>query len=215
MVQVFLWIAIVLAALIVIYAPQAVVWRWASQRWQLPCPTALSWMVDGPLVDKLSGTERTLDRLGLRSGMTVVEIGPGPGRLLLPAARRVLPEGRAIGVELQQGMIDKLEKKLARNDPGNIELIHADATKPVLPTETADVVYLCTVLGEIPDRRAALKNCYSALRPGGRLSITEILGDPHYQTVAKVRELAFDAGFEFEDITANWWMYTANFRRRR
>ena len=30
-----------------------------------------------------------------------------------------------------------------------------------------------------------------------------------------VRELAFDAGFEFEDITSNWWRYTANFRRRR
>ena len=46
--------------------------------------------------------------------MTVVEIGPGPGRLLVPAARRVLPGGKAIGVELQQGMLDKLRRKLGR-----------------------------------------------------------------------------------------------------
>ena len=213
--QILYWTVLVVVALVVFFTVQAIVWRWASQRWQLPCPTALAWMVDGPLVDKFSGTLQTIDRLGLQPGMTVVEIGPGPGRLLLPAARRVLPEGRAIGVELQQGMIDKLRKKLERDSSPNVELIHADATQPVLPAESADVVYLCTVLGEIPDRRTALKNCYKALRPGGRLSVTEIIGDPHYQTVAKVRELAFDTGFEFEDITSNWLRYTANFRRRR
>jgi ubiquinone/menaquinone biosynthesis C-methylase UbiE len=145
--------------------------------------------------------------------MTVVEIGPGPGRLLVPAARRVLPGGKAIGVELQQGMLDKLRRKLAVNDPGNVELIHGDATQRLLPPESVDVVYLCTVLGEIPDRRAALQNCFDALRPGGRLSITEIIMDPHYQTVAKVRALATELGFEFEDMSSNWRMYTANFRR--
>ena len=131
------WTSIVLVAIVAICVVQAVVWRWASQRWQLPCPTALSWMVDGPLVDKVSGTAATVDRLGLRPGMTVVEIGPGPGRLLLPAARRVLPDGRAIGVELQQGMIDKLRRKLESDISPNVELIHADATKPVLPPESA------------------------------------------------------------------------------
>ena len=151
--------------------------------------------------------------MGLRPGMTVVEIGPGPGRLLVPAARRVLPGGKAIGVELQQGMLDKLRRKLAGDDPGNVELIHGDATQTVLPPASADVVYLCTVLGEIPDRRTALANCFDALRPGGRLSITEIILDPHYQTVAKVRALAAELGFEFEDISSNWRMYTANFRR--
>ena len=69
------------------------------------------------------------------------------------------------------------------------------------------------MLGEIPDRCAALRNCFDALRPGGRLSITEIILDPHYQTVAKVRALAGELGFEFEDISSTWRMYTANFRR--
>jgi SAM-dependent methyltransferase len=153
-------------------------WRYASRRWSLPCPTILSWAVDGRLVDSIAGTTATLDRMGLAPGMTVVEIGPGPGRLLLPAARRALPGGRAIGVELQQGMLDKLRRTMAQNDPGNVELIHADATQKVLPDDCADVVYLCTVLGEIPDRTAALANCFAALKRGGRLSITEILLDP-------------------------------------
>jgi ubiquinone/menaquinone biosynthesis C-methylase UbiE len=145
--------------------------------------------------------------------MTVVEMGPGPGRLLLPAARRVLPSGRAIGIELQEGMIKKLRAKLSRDDPGNVNVIHASATEKVLPDGQADVVYLCTVLGEIPDRRAALVNCLAALRPGGRLSIPEIIGDPHYQRVNTVRELAASVGFEFEDLSNTWRMYTANFRK--
>lgn len=206
-------IAWILVAVVAAFLVLHFAWRWASRRWTLPCPTLLSWAVDGPWVDKIAGTSATVDRLGLRPGMTVVEIGPGPGRLLLPAARRVLPGGKAIGVELQQGMIDKLRRKLTRDDPGNIELIRADATQAVLAPQSADVVYLCTVLGEIPDRKRALKNCFDALRPGGRLSITEIIMDPHYQTVRKVRDLAEEVGFEFEDMTSTWRMYTANFRR--
>jgi SAM-dependent methyltransferase len=201
------------AALVALFLLAHFGWRYASRRWSLPCPTIFAGAVDGRMVDKLSATDATLDRMGLRPGMTVVEIGPGPGRLLVPAARRVLPGGKAIGVELQQGMLDKLRRKLAANDPGNVELIHGDATHALLPRESADVVYLCTVLGEIPDRRAALRNCFDALRPGGRLSITEIILDPHYQTVAKVRALAGELGFEFEDISSTWRMYTANFRR--
>jgi SAM-dependent methyltransferase len=204
----FFWI---LAVVVILLVGQHFVWRYASRRWSLPCPTLLAWMVDGPVADMFSGTQTTLDRMGLRPGMIVVEIGPGPGRLLLPAARRVLPGGKAIGVELQQGMLDNLRRKLTRDDPGNVELIHADATRRVLPDAAADLVYLCTVLGEIPDRETALANCFGALRPGGRLSITEIVGDPHYQSRAKVRSLAEQVGFEPEEVSGNWRMFTANF----
>jgi ubiquinone/menaquinone biosynthesis C-methylase UbiE len=208
--QYALWTVGILAALFVVVQ---FVWRCASRRWSLPCPALLSWAVDGGLADAVAGTDITLQRMGLAPGMTVVEIGPGPGRLLLPAARRVLPNGKAIGVELQQGMLDKFRRKLERDDPGNVELIHADATQPVLPNESADLVFLCTVLGEIPDRAAALRNCYDALRPGGRLSITEIAGDPHYQSRAKIDALTKEVGFEPVDFNGNWWRYTANFRK--
>ena len=205
-----IWALVALAA---IFVAVSLGWRFASRRWSLPCPTLFAGGVDGRLADKVAGTQATLDRMGLRPGMTVVEIGPGPGRLLLPAAHRVLPGGKAIGVELQQGMLDKLRRKLAVNDPGNVELIHGDATQVLLPPQHADLVYLCTVLGEIPDRRTALKHCFDALRPGGRLSITEVIMDPHYQTIGKVRALTAELGFEFEDLKSNWRMYTANFRR--
>ena len=144
--------------------------------------------------------------------MTVVEIGPGPGRLLVPAARRVLPGGKAIGVEVQQGMLAvSLAASWPADDPGNIQLIHGDASQPLLPRKCGCGLSLHGAGRDSgPGAAHALA---STPCPGGRLSITEIVLDPHYQTVAKVRGLAAELGFEFEDITSNWRMYTANFRR--
>ena len=204
----------ILLALVAAFVAINIAWRWASRRWALPCPSIMSGAVDGTLADRFAGTEETLERLELQPGMTIVEIGPGPGRLLIPAARRILPGGRAIGVELQEKMLDKLRRKLAKDDPGNLVLIHADATKPVLPPASVDLIYLCTVLGEIPDRRRALENCFAALRPSGRLVIVEIIGDPHYQTRGRVRELAESVGFTFEKLTGNWRRSTSSFTKR-
>jgi len=74
-----------------------------------------------------------------------------------------------------------------------------------------DLVFLCTVLGEIPDRAAALAQCHRGLKPGGVLSITEVAGDPHYQFQSVARRLAETAGFEFQSINGGWWFYTATF----
>lgn len=78
----------------------------------------------------------------------------------------------------------------------NLEAVLGDVTQPHFPPRSFDVIYLCTVLGEIPDREAALKQCHEALKPGGRLSTTEIFPDPHYQSRTTVQRLANAAGFK-------------------
>lgn len=73
------------------------------------------------------------------------------------------------------------------------------------------MIFLCTVLGEIPDRRAVLRQCYQALKPDGVLAITEIFGDPHYQSRAVVRHLAGDSGFRLRETAGHWFFFTASF----
>lgn len=92
-------------------------------------------------------------------------------------------------------------------------VILGDAAQPHVPEATFDRAFLCTTLGEIPDRSAALARCYRALKPGGRLSITELIPDPHYQCRSTVRSLAEEAGFRLESIEGGWWFYTANFAK--
>jgi ubiquinone/menaquinone biosynthesis C-methylase UbiE len=138
-------------------------------------------------------------------------MGPGPGRLLIPAAQRILPGGEAVGIDIQAGMIERLKVRARNAGVTNLTAILGDATQPLVSEASFDVVFLCTVLGEIPDRAAALSQCYRALKPGGMLSITEMFGDPHYQSRATVKRLAEELGFRFRSIQGGWWFFTANF----
>lgn len=186
-------------------------WRGESRRHSMPCPTFFAGALESPLMDWLIGTQTTLDRIGLQPGQRVLEVGPGPGRLLIPAVQRVLPGGEVVGLDIQPGMIERLKARATRMGVSNLAAILGDATQPSVPPESFDVVYLCTVLGEIPDREAALRECYKALKPGGILSITEIFPDPHYQPRTTVRRLVEEAGFYLKEMFGPWYFFTANF----
>ena len=204
-------VAWVLIGLILFCVVVSLGWRWGSRRWSLPCPTLLAWSLENPAFQPMSGTQVTLDRMGLQSGQRVLEIGPGPGRLLIPAAQRVLPGGEAVGIELQPGMLERLKAGAARARVTNLTALLGDATEPHVPEASFDLVFLCTVLGEVPDRPAVLRQAFRALKSGGVLSITEKFGDPHYQTRSTVKRLAEEAGFRLQSIEGRWSFFTANF----
>ncbi len=201
-----LWIVLGISALFVAFN---LGWRWASRLWSLPCPSVTAGRFDNPLLRRLTRT--TLDRLEIRPGQRILEIGPGPGRLLIPVAQRVLPGGEAVGIDIQPGMIEQLKVRADRAGVTNLMAILGNATQPHVPEASFDLVFLCTALGEIPDRAAALGQCYRALKPGGVLSITEIIGDPHYQSRSVVQRLAAAAGFRLQSMQGSWWFYTASF----
>ncbi len=80
-----------------------------------------------------NGTRITLDRLGLRPGQKVLEIGPGPGRLLIPAAKQVQPEGEAVGIDIQPAMIERLKARANQAGITNLRAILGDASKAHVP----------------------------------------------------------------------------------
>ena len=188
-------------------------WRWASRIWSLPCPSLVGWALESPFYERVTGTGKTLERIGLLPGQRVLEIGPGPGRLLLPAARKVLPGGEVVGIDIQPGMIERLKERARAVGITNLTAILGDATQAIMPEASFDVVFLATTLGEIPDRAAVLSQCFRALKSGGVLSISEMLPDPHYQSKATVKRLAEAAGFQIRSIQGGPWLFTANFVR--
>jgi ubiquinone/menaquinone biosynthesis C-methylase UbiE len=198
-------------ALVAVLLALSLAWRWASRSWSLPCPALLAWSLENPILQRFNGTRVILDRLGLRPGHTVLEIGPGPGRLLIPAAKNVLPDGQAVGIDIQPAMIKRLERRAEQAGITNLKAILGDAAQPHVPEASFDIVFLCAALGEIPDRAAALEQCYRALKPGGNLSISEMFGDPHYQSRSVVERLAVGAGFRLQSVRGGWWLFTADF----
>jgi ubiquinone/menaquinone biosynthesis C-methylase UbiE len=204
----FMWIFLGLVAALVALG---VAWRLASRRWSLPCPALLAWSLENPIAQRFNGTKVILDRLGLRPGQTVLELGPGPGRLLIPAAKLVGPDGEAVGIEVQPAMAERLKRRANEAGVTNLKVIVGDATEPHVPEASFDLVFLCACLGEIPDRMAALRQSFRAIKPGGVLSVSEMFGDPHYQSRSVVQRLAEDVGFRLQSIRGGWWLFTADF----
>jgi len=180
------------------------VWRFGP----FPCPSWLVPLLENPYVDAVAGAERLLDRAGVGPGMQVLDAGCGPGRLTLPAARRVGPGGRVVAFDLQPAMLERLEGRLAEAGLHNVECIRGGLGEGALPEAAFDVAFLVTVLGEVPDKEAALRDIHHALRLGGRLCVTEVLPDPHYQTVRRVRALAQRVGFREERYLPGWLSFT-------
>ena len=117
----------------------------------------------------------------------MLEIGPGTGYYTLDMAEWVGPEGRVEIFDLQQEFLDHTMRRAAERGLENVVPTQGDAT--ALPYEDAsmDAVVLNAVLGEIPDPVAALREIRRVLKPGGRLVVGELFGDPHFTTQAALR----------------------------
>ncbi len=175
-----------------------------------PCPYALAWLVDNPIRRRYVG--RVLDRVGIRPGERVLELGSGPGAFTVEAARRTEPGGTLVAVDIQPKMIAAVERKVREAGLTNVETHVAGAYELPLDDESIDRAFLVTVLPEIPDRQRALAELRRVLKPGGVLSITEEFPDPDYPLARTTIRWAEEAGFELAERHGNWWIYTLNFR---
>jgi precorrin-6B methylase 2 len=191
----------------------SVIWRYAVRRKTLPCPPWLIPLLENPFMEAVAGSTLLLNRAGVKPGMHILDVGCGPGRLTIPAAERVGPNGRVVGLDIQTGMLRRLEERLRRRGLANVQLIHAGASDGVIEQNRFDQAFLVTVLGEISDRTAALREIYAALKAGGLLSITEVLPDPHYQRQATVKSLAKEVGFQLDAQFGGIRAYTMHFRK--
>jgi len=190
----------------------AIVWRFASNRESLPCPAWLSWMVelDNPLF-RNDSARNILQHLDLQPGMRVLDLGCGPGRLTIPIAQKIGPDGHVTAFDIQEKMLDRNRAKARTANLANIQYVQGGAGEGRLGNNIYDRVLLVTVLGEIPNKDAAVKEIFDALKNGGILSITEVIADPHFQSRNSVRQRAEKAGFVERGFFGNSLSFTINF----
>lgn len=191
---------LILGGVIAATAGVTLVWRKASERISLPCPSTIAGFLHVPFMESVRGAEAILDRLDLHPGMTLLDAGCGPGRVSLPAARRVAPGGEVIAFDLQPAMLAKLDARAKAEQVPGIRTIQGKLGSGSLPANLCDRAILVTVLGEVPDRAAALKEIFHSLKSNGILSDTEVFPDPHFLTQGTVRRLAEGAGFRVGDV---------------
>ena len=109
----------------------------------------------------------------LQPGQTVLDLGSGPGRDLLEAARQVGPTGRSIGVDFTPEMIDRARASAAEAGLRNVSILRGDLEQLPVPCGAVDVVISNCVINLVDDKRRALVEAFRALRPGGRFAVLD------------------------------------------
>jgi ubiquinone/menaquinone biosynthesis C-methylase UbiE len=171
----------------------------------------MRWILHTPLRGLVHPVGPMLEKFGLRSGMTVLELGPGNGYFSIEAARLLGSDGRLVCLDIQRPMLTDLRDRLAGAGVANAHPVLGDAHRLPLADASVDVAFLVTVLGEIPDRPQGLAELRRVLKPGGTLSITEHLTDADYQFEDTVRDLCRASGFEPGEHQRRFLGFTMNF----
>jgi len=176
------------------------------------CPYGQRFWVESP--HPLITRPRLREILEPAAGERILEVGPGTGYYTLEVAEWVKPGGQVDILDLQQEMLDHTMGRAGERGLANVTPTQSDATAMPYEDGIYDAAFLVAVLGEIPDQEAALRELARVLKPGGRLIVGELLGDPHYVRLGPLRLLASGAGLGYERRVGTALGYFARFAKQ-
>ena len=113
--------------------------------------------------------DRVVASLNIPNGATIVDLGAGVGYFTWRLAKRVGPEGRVIAVDIQPGMIERLQANLAERGVENVQVVLSEPDNPLLPFGEVDLVLLVDVYHELAFPEAMMEHVRRSLKPDGRV----------------------------------------------
>ena len=151
---------------------------------------------------------KALDALDLKPGMVVADIGAGSGYYASRIARRVGPSGRVYATDIQPGMIEILDRRIASEGLTNITTILGGMDDPRLPPQSIDLAIMVDVYHELQQPQIFLQRLKAAFKPDGRLVLLEFRKeDPkvpilevHKMSVAEVKQELEAEGFVLDKV---------------
>ncbi|MHB8324252.1 MAG: arsenite methyltransferase [Candidatus Dormibacteria bacterium] len=113
----------------------------------------------------------------LRPGETVLDLGSGAGADALISARRVLPGGWVIGLDMTTEMLELARQNAYNAGVTNVEFIEGYLEAMPLPAESVDVVISNCVINLAANKQVVLSEAARVLRPNGRFAISDVIAD--------------------------------------
>jgi SAM-dependent methyltransferase len=140
-----------------------------------------------------------LDRVGLRSGQNVIDLGCGPRGILDLLAGRVAPAGRVVGLDADPAHAAMAAEFAADRGLAGVEIMMADARSTGLPPGSFDLVHARTLLVNVPEPTDVAAEMMRLAKPGGWVASLEPDTEygrcypplPAYDQLCKIFTLAF------------------------
>ncbi len=125
-------------------------------------------------IESFAGTGNPFSLGEIRSGERVIDIGCGAGIDSLIAAKKVGSDGKVIGIDMTEAMLDKARQACEEAGLSQVEFRYGHAENLPVPDGWADVVISNGVINLTPDKETTFREIARALKPKGRLQIGDI-----------------------------------------
>lgn len=123
--------------------------------------------------DRVNEADDIMDLAGIRSGMTVADIGAGEGYYTVRLARRVGGHGRVLAEDIMPEVIEALSRRITRENWGNVSVKLGATEDPKLPENSFDRILMVHMYHEIAEPYAFLWNLSPALKKDGELIVVD------------------------------------------
>lgn len=175
-------------------------------------PARMAFTLLLPFRNAILSPNKLIQQLELEEHHRVLELGPGPGFFSLPVAKKLI-NGQLVVADIQQEMLGYTQRRANKRGYSNLKYYLCDGNSFNLSSNSFDRIFMVSVLGEVENQHKYLDEMYRMLKPGGIISVAEMIGDPDKMSLEQVKAILDQHGFTFDRLYGNRRNYTINFRK--